>query len=109
MEIGGVYIHVCVDKYVVGRYVYTYIYIYTYIHIHIYIYISYYILHITHYILPIDCILIAYRLSLMLICSAIMDMGPGPGPRAQKLCGRDLGGPQLLGLGPGSRAHIHYG
>ena len=43
-------------------------------------YITYYILHITYYILPIDCLLIAYRLPLMPICSATMDMGPGPGP-----------------------------
>ena len=43
------------------------------------IYISY-ILHITYYILPIDCLLIAYRLPSMPICSAIIDMGPGPGP-----------------------------
>ena len=56
-----------------------------------YKYITYYILHITYYILPIDCLLIAYRLPLMPICSAIMDMGPGPGPRAQKLLGWDLG------------------
>ena len=35
---------------------------------------------ITYYILPIDCLLIAYRLPLMPICSAIIDMGPGPGP-----------------------------
>ena len=91
---------------IVGRYVYTYIHICVYT----YIYITYYILHITYYILPIDCLLIAYRLPLMPICSAIMDMGPGPGPRAQKLLGRVPGqGPQLLGPGPGPRAHIHYG
>ena len=57
-------------------------YIYTYIYIYIYIY---YLLYITYYILPIDCLLIAYWLPLMHICSAIMDMGPGPGPKAQKL------------------------
>ena len=32
---------------------------------------------------PCYCLSIAYRLPLMPICSAIMDMGPGPGPRAQ--------------------------
>ena len=48
--------------------------------IYIYIYITNYILHITYYILPIDCLLIAYRLPLMPICSAIIDMGLGPGP-----------------------------
>ena len=66
-----------------------------------YIYITYYILHITYYILPIDCLLIAYRLPLMPICSAIMDMGPGPGPRAQKLLGRGLGARSFWALGPG--------
>ena len=40
----------------------------------------YYILHITYYTLSIDCLLIAYRLPLMPISSAIIDMGPGPGP-----------------------------
>ena len=30
------------------------------------------------------CLLIAYRLPLMPICPAIMDMGPGRGPMAQK-------------------------
>ena len=60
-----------------------------------------YILHITYYILPIDCLSIAYRLPLMPICSAIMDMGPGPGPRAQKLLGRDLGDRSFWALGPG--------
>ena len=39
----------------------------------------------TRYVLRIDCWLIAYWLPLMHICSAIMDMGPGRGPRAQKL------------------------
>ena len=66
---------------------------------------TYYILHITYYILPIDCLLIAYRLPLMPICFAIMDMGPGPDHRAQK--GRWAGpgpGPHpfwALGPGPG--------
>ena len=64
---------------------------------------------ITYYILPIDCLLIAYRLPLMPICSAIMDMGPGPGPRAQTLRAPPAPAPQLLGLGPWARAHIHYG
>ena len=49
----------------------------------------------------IDCILIAYRLPLMHICLAIMDMGPGPGTRAQKLLGRDLGDRSFWALGPG--------
>ena len=68
--------------------------------IYIYIYITYYILHITYYILPIDCLLIAYRLPLMPICSAIMDMGPGP--IAQKRRGPGPGPAQrpFWALGP---------
>ena len=35
-------------------------------------------------LLSIDCLSVAYRLPLMQICSAIMDMGPGPGPMPKK-------------------------
>ena len=48
-------------------------------------------------------------LFLMHICSAIMDMGPGPRTKTQKLLGPGPGGPQLLSLGPWSQAHIHHG
>ena len=47
----------------------------------------------TYYILPIDCLLIA------LDADMFSHNGYGPGVPAQ----------QLLGPGPGSRAHIHYG
>ena len=58
---------------------------------------------ITYYILPIDCLLIAYRLPLMPICSAIMDMGPGPGP------GPAAFGPWVRGPGPISIMAEHMG
>ena len=69
--------------------------------IYIYIYITYYISHITYYILPIDCLSIALDAHML----SHNGYGPGPGPRAQK--------------GPSSRselralfepwAHIQYG
>ena len=73
----------------------TYIYIYIYIfdiYIHTYIYMS-------CHILPIDCLLIA------LDAHMFSHSGYEPGSRAQgpKAAGPGPGGPQLLGLGPGSR------
>ena len=48
-------------------------------HAYIYIYIAF------------DCLLIAYWLPLVPICSAIMDMNPGPRTKAQKVLDRGLG------------------
>ena len=55
---------------------------------------------ITYYIFRIDCS------PLMLICSSIMDMGPRPRTKAQKLLGRGLRAHSFcsLGLGPGPRS-----
>ena len=53
---------------------------------------------ITYYILLVDCLLIAYRLPLMPICSAIIDMGSGP--EELNIPGTLLG-PWARGPGPG--------
>ena len=50
---------------------------------------------------PCYCLSTAYCLPLMPICSATMDMGPGPRPKEPNI-------PGTL-LGPGYRALSHYG
>ena len=92
-----IYIYICI-------YTYIYIYIQTYIYIYMYIYI--YILTIIYYLsyiaywLPMDCLLIA------LDAHMFSHNGYGPGTKDQgpKATGPGPGGPQLLGLGPWSRA-----
>ena len=54
---------------------------------------------ITCYILHIDCLLLACRLPLIRICSAIVGMGPGPWPKKGAVLAA-VGAP-FLGLGPG--------
>ena len=69
------------------------------------LYITYCILHITDYILPIDC------LSIALDAHMLSHNGYGPGTRAQgpKAAVPQVPAQQLLGPGSGPRAHIHYG
>ena len=74
---------------------------------YIYIFITCYILHITYYILPIDC------LSIALDAHMLSHNGYGPGTRAQgpkrARPGTRPGPAPFLGPGVESRAHIHHG
>ena len=59
----------------------------------------------TYYILPSDCLLFA------LDAHMFSRNGYGPGTKAQgpKAAGPQVSAQHLLGLGPWSRPHIHYG